>query len=238
MLLKLTVLVGAVAQIFAAGYLSVGTFETSERVLPVFIQPASWAFAIWGLIYILSLIYAVYQVIPDHDSGTVRRTRVPAAVAFFGSIVWLWFAGQDAPLVWLTIPTLFIMALALTRVVTAPRSDSSITNFFAIKTLLPYAAWTGIAAWLNIQSLAVDQNVITTNSLNITSNLVLFTAIAAYGLYFYRRSDYNIWYGGVLVWASVAVAWGNYMREAWVFVALSGVLALVVAGLYVRAQRR
>jgi len=131
MFIKIFVLVAAVAQVIAAGYLGIGTFEEAERSLPALIQPAGWAFSIWGLIYLLSAVYAVYQLIPKYDNATLRSTRVPALVGFVGSIAWLYFAGMSSALVWLTIPILFIMAIALTYVVRAPESSDAKQNFFS-----------------------------------------------------------------------------------------------------------
>ena len=69
MFLKILVLVSAITQVVAPAYLSIGTFETSERIMQVFIQPAGWAFSIWGLIYTLSFIYAIYQLIPKYENS-------------------------------------------------------------------------------------------------------------------------------------------------------------------------
>lgn len=234
MVLKIAVVVAAIAQVVAAGYLSIGTFENSERILPVLIQPASWAFSIWGLIYVLSFIYAVYQVIPRFDNSMVRKSRIPALLAFTGSIAWLYFAGMEAPLVWLTIPILFAMAFVLKNVVTIPESEDAKQNFFSKYTLLPYAAWAGVASWINIQALLIEESIVTTSGVNTATNLLLFAGIVGFTWLYFKKSQYNIWYGGVLVWASVAVAIVNYQRESWLFVALAAVYAGIVAGQYVR----
>jgi benzodiazapine receptor len=234
MVLKIAVVVAAIAQVVAAGYLSIGTFENSERILPVLIQPASWAFSIWGLIYVLSFIYAVYQVIPRFDNSMVRKSRVPALLAFTGSIAWLYFAGMEAPLVWLTIPILFAMAFVLKNVVTTPESEDVKQNFFSKYTLLPYAAWAGVASWINIQALLIEESIVTTSGVNTATNLLLFAGIVGFTWMYFKKSQYNIWYGGVLVWASVAVAIVNYQRESWLFVVLAAVYAGIVVGQYVR----
>lgn len=236
MFVKIFVLVAAIAQVIAAAYLSIGTFEETERMLPVLIQPAGWAFSIWGLIYVLSAIYAVYQLVPKYDNETLRATRVPALVAFVGSIVWLYFAGMTNGLVWLTIPTLFIMAIALTYVVRAPESSDARQNFFSKYTLLPYAAWAGVACWINVQALLLDQVVVTNSSVNFATNLVLFFGLVVFTMYYFTQTRYNAWYGGVLVWASMAVAIVNYQRADWEFMAFAAAFAATVVGLYVKKR--
>jgi hypothetical protein len=238
MVLKIAVVVAAIAQVVAAGYLSIGTFENSERALPVFIQPASWAFSIWGLIYALSFAFAVYQIIPRNENPMLKKTRVPALIAFVGSITWLYFAGMEAPLVWLTIPILFAMAFALRNVVSIPESGDTKQNFFSKYTLLPYAAWAGIASWINIQALLVEEAVVTTSGINTITNLLLFAGIVGFTWVYFKKSQFNIWYGGVLVWAATAVAIVNYQRESWVFVVLAAGYATIVVGQYLQKRMR
>ena len=234
MILKLSVLAAAILQVVAATYLSIGNFDTTERTLQVFIQPASWAFSIWGLIYLFSFIYAVYQIIPKNDNRLLDATRVPALIAFLSSIAWLYFAGSGDWLTWFTAPVLFLMAIALTYVVCAPEGNSKKETLFSKKLLYPYAAWTGIAAWLNIQTLVTDKGIITTDVLNITANLILFGLIAVFTLSYFKKSGYSIFYGGVLIWAGVGVVFANLNNGMLLFAILGGLLAAVTVGLYVK----
>ena len=232
MILKISVLAAAILQVVAAAYLSIGTFEDSERALQVFIQPAGWAFSIWGLIYTLSLIYAVYQLVPKYDNELLKVTRLPALIGFLGSIVWLYFAGMSSWLVWLTIPVLFAMAFVFIKVVTAKESEDKVQTIFSKKILLPYAAWTGIASWINIQALLIEQSVITTDVINVIANALLFAAIACFTIYYYKRSGYSAWYGGVMVWASIGVISANLASggSVW-FAAAAALLILITIGL-------
>jgi len=237
MILKLFVLAAAIAQVAAAALLNIGAFENTDRALPVFIQPAGWAFSIWGLIYTLSLIYAVYQIIPTNDNKILRATRLPALAGFLGSIAWLYFAGQTDWTIWLTIPILFFMAGAFTYVVNTPDSGAKTQTLLSKKFLLPYAAWTGVASWLNIQALLNDQLVVTDGTVNLITNGVLFGCIAAFTLYYFKRSGYSAWYGGVLVWAGVGVIAANLDEGNVVFVGLAGLLVTAVVGLCFWAEK-
>lgn len=234
MTLKLAVLAAAILQVVAASFLSIGSFDTTERTLQVFIQPASWAFSIWGLIYLLSIVYGVYQVIPRYDNPVLLTTRLPALIGFLGSIAWLYFAGTGDWQTWFTAPVLFVMALSFTFVVNAPNGENGKETIFSKSILYPYAAWTGIAAWLNVQTLITDKGIITTDVGNITTNLLLFGCIAAFTLYYFKKTDYSAFYGGVLVWAGCAVVVANLTNGMMLFAVLGGALALVAAGLFVR----
>jgi len=233
MLLRISVLIAAIIQIPAAGFLGAGTFETATRDWPVYIQPAGWAFSIWGFIYIASLAFAIYQVIPKNDNQTLRTVRIPALVAFLGSIAWLYFAGADNWLVWLTIPTLFVMAYALTNTVTTPRLSAEWPELFSRSLLLPYAAWTGIAQWLNIQVLLTDQGLVSSGLINTASNVFFLLCIALYSLYWLHKSDYSIWYGGVIIWASIGVIAANTgsPEGSFIITTMAGALGLAALAL-------
>jgi hypothetical protein len=237
MFLKLTVLVAAFAQVAAATFLNIGAFENTDRALQVFIQPAGWAFSIWGLIYALSIMYGVYQIIPKNDNKILRATRLPALIGFVSSIAWLYFAGMTDWTIWLTIPILFVMAGAFTYVVNTPDSGAKTQTLLSKKFLLPYAAWTGVASWLNIQALLNDQLVITNEGINLVTNTVLFVCIAAFTLFYFKKSGYSAWYGGVLVWAAVGVIAANLDGGSVLFVGLAGLLIVAVVGLCFKADK-
>lgn len=238
MILKILVLVAGIGQVIAASYLSIGTFEDSVRSLPVLIQPAGWAFSIWGLIYTLSIVYAIYQIIPKYDNSVLRATRLPALIGFVGSVVWLYFAGMTGWATWLTIPILFIMAIAFTYVVKAKESDDIWTNRFSKYILLPYAAWTGIASWINIQALLIERDIITTSSVNVASNILLFVGIVTFTMYYFQRSGYKAWYGGVMIWAGFSVAIVNYQRGDWLFTSLAIAFVLFTAWRCCKANKK
>ncbi len=234
MFLKILVLVAAIGQVVAAATLSIGTFEQSTRAVPVLIQPASWAFSIWGLIYTLSIIYAIYQLVPKYDNTVLNATRLPAIIGFTGSGVWLYFAGMSDNLVWVTVLVLLGMAVTFTFIVTAPESDRRKTNLFSKHLLLPYAAWTAIACWVNVQSLLVDREVVTNLSYNFVTNLILFGCLTAFTFYYFSKSNYNAWYGAVMVWASVAVIAANLSGGSVWFALLAGLYAVATIAIFTK----
>jgi len=238
MLLKISVLIAAISQVIAAAYLSIGTFEMSTRELPALIQPAGWAFSIWGVIYALSFVYAIYQIIPKYDNELLRATRLPTLIGFVGSIAWLYFAGTSDWLTWLTIPILFIMAIALTYVVRAKNTGDRLTDYLSKSIILPYAAWAGIAAWVNVHALLLDRDIITTANMNIVVGIVLFTGLASFTTYYFRKSGYSAWYGSVMIWASIAVVAASYQRADWLFVIVASLFAFGTLALYLQKRLR
>jgi hypothetical protein len=116
-------------------------------------------------------------------------------------------------------------------VVNAPDGTDTKQTLLSKKILFPYAAWTGIASWLNIQAVLNDQLVVTSETINLVSNGILFVCIAAFTLYFYNKTYYSAWYGGVLVWAGVAVVYANLNGGSLIFAGLGGLLVLITIGL-------
>jgi len=236
MILKISILVVAILQVVAAGFSSMGMFENTENALSVFIQPAGWAFSIWGLIYLLSFVYAVYQIIPKYDNPLLHKTRLPALVGFIGSIAWLYLAGMTSGLIWLSIPVLFLMAISFVFVINAPDTQDKMQTLLSKQILFPYAAWTGIASWLNVQALLNDQMIITNETTNLITNGILFACIAVFTLYYFRKTKYSAWYGGVMVWAGAGVVFANLNGGSMVFAVLGGVLMVTTIGLYIRRK--
>ena len=237
MYLKLLILIVAVLQVVAAGVLSLNTFEESTRAFPVYIQPAGWAFSIWGLIYLLSFVYAVYQLIPKNDNALLQKTRMPAVIGFAGSIVWLYFAGATDWQIWLTVPTLMLMAFFFTVVIRAKGDTASPRQtFFSQSILFPYAAWTGIAFWLNVQTVMISEGLVTSSLVNVLSNAALLVGIILFTAYYFKKSNYSWWYGGVLVWASIGVIVANLNNGSLLFGAATGLYGATVAGVLLWRQ--
>lgn len=60
------------------------------------LRVAGYAFAIWGLIYLGMLAYAVYQVLPaTGESDILRQLGWPSVVAFVGIGLWIIAAAAD-----------------------------------------------------------------------------------------------------------------------------------------------
>ena len=88
------------------------------------IDPAPWAFSIWGLIYSLILVFVVYQALPANWVSNRNEEVIFGQVSYSFSInmilngVWLLIFTQDTPvafilggieILWLLISCLYIM---------------------------------------------------------------------------------------------------------------------------------
>lgn len=81
-----TTLFGAVFQVLAGFLIPVGAFALGEASL---IIPAGWAFAVWGPIFSLCAVYAVYQALPSNGRDPLLRAiGWPLGLAFVGNGLW------------------------------------------------------------------------------------------------------------------------------------------------------
>lgn len=225
--LPIFTLIAALSQFVGLAFFAgAGTFETTIRSLPTYIQPAGWTFSIWGAIYLLSLIFAFYQVIPKNDNQLLRAVRLPASLAFIGSSLWLWAANSTGATLWLTIPILFSMAGVLAIVILQPKLPSIQHQLFSSTILFPYAAWTGIAQWLNVQAMLNNQSIIQSPEINVVSNVFFLACITVWSWYFFSKSSYNKWYGLVIVWATFGVVSANIPDGNYIIAILAGALGI------------
>ena len=80
--------VGAVFQVGVTGLLGASIQEQVDRDAPL-IEPALYAFFVWGVIFSLSLAYAVYQFLPaNREDPLLRRIGTFTALAFFCTGLW------------------------------------------------------------------------------------------------------------------------------------------------------
>jgi hypothetical protein len=205
------------------------------------VTPAGYAFAIWGLIYLASLAYAVYQVLPAQRHREVhRRTGWWLVGAFAASTIWVPIFGTRA--IWLS--QLVILALVGCLAVATWRFSRSGTAEHTAERLLfrlPvtfYLGWATLACaagfGVTFRSLGMppDGGFVTGVSLvlvlaaTIVSAVVVTRVSAVAGFIF------------TACWALVAIAVGTYVDAVRVaaLVAIVIVLGLAVARV-VRSRR-
>jgi hypothetical protein len=113
------------------------------------VRAASYAFAIWGLIYAWLLVYAVYQVVPGWASDAVQaRFGWPSAVAMLAIGVWIVAAGANWR--WTTVGLITLAAVSLIRPLAAPVDGIGRREGLLVVTPIALlAGWLTIATALN-----------------------------------------------------------------------------------------
>jgi hypothetical protein len=157
--LRIGVLIAAVLQIAVPAFVNpFSDGEDAVRAGPSSqIEPAGYAFSIWGPIYFLALGYAVWQLLPAGRADPVTARIAPLALPLYlGSSLWLFAAAEYLPL-WLTMPILGAMAAcAATALIIGMQTRTASLWRLALVAVGfgMYAAWTLCATFVNIAEVA------------------------------------------------------------------------------------
>ncbi|MFM9108000.1 MAG: hypothetical protein ACKOWF_15030 [Chloroflexota bacterium] len=229
--------VGAVGQIAIGFFADVGAVS-DEFSSPI--VPAGYAFAIWGVIFLLLLAYAVYQAMPGRAADPLlRRIGWFTGLAMIGDTVWTWVFTER----------LFIPAQVLIFAIGA----------CAIAALLRYAEWFSvrepsaferwvigpgvglIAGWLNAAMfVGLAGTLISQGAANSGpgaeyggAGLLLFAAgVAAWVLVKASAGPATAWapYGAAVIWAAAGVI-VKHLDRSTVVAAVAALIILAVLGM-------
>jgi hypothetical protein len=231
------VLVTAVAQIASVPLIGL---ESSDDPDPV-ITPAGYAFAIWGAITGLSLVYAVDQALPSRRRARILDDIAPSLAVVF-TLFWVWLLAANAGLIWLTVAIFLAMLAALARALAAVL-DAAIelprpTRILATTMLGLYAGWATVAVWANLAA-ALTSSGVDANAVGWQA--VVLVAAAGAGIAGTVRLGSAPAYPAAIIWALVAVAVGAADRGYGVLSAIAAVAAVaevVVASVVLVRSRR
>jgi len=198
------------------------------------LRAASYAYAVWGLLYAACMAYGVYQAWPRRQGDTVlmRRLGWPSALAFACCTAWVVAAQMDLKL--LTLPIIVIAAAALIAPLigagSAPARATGRERWLVVWPLAALAGWLTIAGAVNLATVLAA-----TDSLGppLTQTQWALAILAGTGLIAVavtlrtRLPAYALTFGWGL--AAVAVAeWTHHTVLAWAALTVLGVLALAL----------
>ncbi|SDE05284.1 hypothetical protein [Limimaricola pyoseonensis] len=175
------------------------------------VQPAGWAFSIWGLIYLWLIASAGYGAWKRADAPDWHRARWPLLLALGVGVPWLSIANASA--VWATI-TIFVMAAgAIGAFLLAPGRD---VWWFRVPVGI-FAGWLSAASFVSLGSTAAGYGLV----MNQTGWAVVCVLMATLlALLVQSRRPRAASYGLTVGWALFAIFVANG-------VALPGLVALV-----------
>lgn len=119
-----------------------GSFPVEQIDPPV--QPAGYAFAIWGIIYIWLGVMAAFAVLRRKTDAGWQRVAVPLTLSLGPGAAWLWVAGF-APIP-ATVLIFWMMGLAIWALLRAPETD----RWWLQAPVALYAGWLTAAAHVSL----------------------------------------------------------------------------------------
>ena len=130
----------------------IGSRSDSVRTL---VTPAGWAFAIWGLLFTGSALFALWQALPaQRENALLARIAWPAAVALAAQGVWATytqFANLTAISALIILVSLGGLLLVLRALVAAP-ALSRAERWQVAPVFTALAAWLTAASIVNISA--------------------------------------------------------------------------------------
>jgi hypothetical protein len=230
--LRLLVLLAAIVQIIFPYFVNPfrGGSQPVRGSEPSQIEPAGYAFAIWGPIYLTALIYAVWQLTPAGRAAPVTAQIAPLAIVLYaGSSIWL-AAAQFGPL-WATMPVLAVMAVCATLALKLGSDIPEPSLMQQLCLMLPfgfYAGWTVCATFVNVAEVAPRYG-FARLGLSVPGYAVLsiavLTVVVAVVLWLTRA---NLVFAATVLWALIAIIASAWTRPVDSIVLMAAGFALVV----------
>lgn len=171
---------------------------------PTLIVAAGYAFSIWGVIFLLDVIYGTWQLSERGTDARARALRPWTAAAFaltsawmiVFSLQWFWLA---LAIIWTSLACLVYVAWRLSKSVryaTAP--------WWQWVPLSLHAGWVSLAAFLNIAQVIVAYKLLSVTHM-LPWTLVLFALVAVLLLIALANMRGNPWYAVAAIWGLIGV---------------------------------
>ncbi len=216
----------AVSPLVSGGF---GGFDPNQYPVPQVdppVQPAGWAFSIWGVIYLWLLASAAFGLLRRADAADWAPHRWPLFASLAVGASWIPVA-QVSP-VWATVLIWVMLAGAAAAFITSPRRD----RWLATAPLGLFAGWLAAASSVSLGLLAAGYGLLQpVPSATAAIVLALLLSVALLKL----RAEPSFAAG--VAWALVGIA-ASDAAEAPGVTALASAGAAVVAGLAFGRRRR
>lgn len=165
------------------------------------IQPAGYAFAIWGLIYLWLIVHAAFGLWRRDDVAAWRATRLPLTGAVLLGTVWLAIA-PGYPIT-ATVTIVAMAALALTAYL---RADTTPDRWLLSAPLGIFAGWLTAASAVSCGVIIAGYGWMS----NTMTALVLLSVVVLLALWVQARKPMMPTYGLTVVWAIIGVVRANW----------------------------
>ena len=224
-----TIIVNALANILPIG--GNYTADISDSIPNLFV-PAGLTFAIWGVIYVLILLFAGYQLADlfgkiETKSDYINKISFWFILASIGNIVWIFLWHYEQILLsMIPILVLFISLLMTYLRLNIGKSDASRKERYFIH--LPISVYLG---WLTVATIANATAVLVTLDVGglilgelLWTILVIIVAMIITLLVIYQR--YDVGYSLVIIWALLGIVIKQY--ESYQQIVLTAAVSIVI----------
>lgn len=192
------------------------------------IQPAGYAFSIWGVIYLWLLISAVFGLIRRQDP-VWRKPFAPHLAALLLGTVWLAIASS-----WPLTATVTIIAMAGFTLWSFLAADPSRDRWLQQAPLGLFAGWLTAASCVSAGVIIAGYGWLS----DTASATAMLAAVLMIALTIQRRRPTMPSYSVAVVWAAIGVAVVNWQANPPVaYAALAGAAIQGTAALWLMSRR-
>lgn len=234
----------AVAWMSQRGLLGPTNGAVSDRY-PTLLVAAGYAFSIWGLIFLLDVVFGVWQMRrhPADHEAVLRRVRPFVALGFVCTAAWMVVFSQQ----WFW-PALAVMLVALgclvrCAIVLSRAPAGGMLTGLAWLPLSLHAGWLSMATFLNIAQVIVAFGLLPTENM-LPWSAALLAIAAGLLLALNARMHGNLAYVAAAVWGLAGV----YVKQSaaplpgaaeagWIAAVIAAALLLQTAWLLQRRRR-
>ncbi len=211
-------------------------FDDDARVL---IQPAGYAFSIWGPIFLGMIIYSWFQMQPGRtDSPHLRTATIAgifaalASISFvpisFTNIQWLGFAN----ILWHLI-ALTILFIALRKQIKLENNQN--THWYYLPTQM-YLGWICAATAVSAALMLTEAGLILPLEQQVTITAVIIGALVLIGIFMAFQKGMVV--PLVFIWASIGIIAENGMYPTIKYASIAAIVILAIVSLSQIAKRK
>ena len=181
------------------------------------VQPAAYAFSIWGVIFLWLLASAAFGLRARADHPAWARARPALIGAMLLGTAWLFLAASN-PL----LATVVILAMAGCAITAFLRADAAVDRWLLCAPLGIFAGWVSAAALVSVGIILGGYGIMP----HQMAALVMVALLVATAMFIQSRQPQMPVYGATVVWAIVAVAAVN--RSEYPMIALAALAAALI----------
>lgn len=183
------------------------------------VQPAGWAFSIWGVIYLALIVNAAFGVFSRKYDEAWEAGRVALLISLAVGTIWLPVALASP--VWATI---LIWIMLITALISCYQSYKATPYWISRWPVALYAGWLSAASFVSIGLLLGGYGLVGETPAALIA-LVLATGFAAFHAYRLISWPYSV----AVAWGFVGIAVANLYSSSAISVA-AFVAAILVLG--------
>lgn len=205
------VLVAAALNVGATWLLGATPERTQALSAPLPLDPATWAFGVWGLIYAGLLAFGVYQALPSQAANP--RLRAVASPFVLNTLFALtWALGVRVGSAWLAafavVGLLVSAGICYQRLGIGRFPAPAAEGWLCRAPFSVYCGWLTVATALSLAGLLHTQLGVPTNALGLPGAFWASAAIAGLGALgtWVSWQRHDLAYALTLVWAFAAIA--------------------------------